>query len=114
MGEISKKLGLKIKELRERNKLTQFKLAELINMEPSNVSKIERGIQMPKEETLEAIVKVLNIDLKELFDFHHFKSNEEILNILIEILNKSSTEELRVYYKIINSIREFKNCPNKI
>ena len=109
MGEISKNLGLKIKELRERNKLTQFKLAELINMEPSNLSKIERGIQIPKEETLEEIIKVLNIDLNELFDFRHFKSHEEILKILTSILKQSTTEELRMYYKIINSIRDLKN-----
>ena len=109
MGEISKKLGLKIKELRERNNLTQFKLAELINMEPSNISKIERGVQMPKEETLEAIVKVLNIELKELFDFQHFKPHEIILGILTDILNNSTTEELRTYYKMISSVRELKH-----
>lgn len=108
MGELATKLGLKIKELRERNKLTQFKLAELINMEPSNLSKIERGVQMPKEETLEAIIKVLNIDLKELFDFQHFMNHEDILKILIDILKNSNTQELRAYYKIINSVRDIK------
>ncbi len=106
MGEITANLGLKIKELRERNKLTQFKLAEMINMEPSNLSKIERGIQMPKEETLESIIKVLDIDLKELFDFQNFMKHEDLLKKLIDILKKSNTQELRTYYKIINSIRD--------
>ena len=106
MGEITANLGLKIKELRERNKLTQFKLAEMINMEPSNLSKIERGIQMPKEETLESIIKVLDIDLKELFDFQHFMKHEDLLKKLIDILKESNTQELRTYYKIINSIRD--------
>ena len=106
MGTIATKLGLRIKELRVRNNLTQSKLAELINMETSNLSKIERGIQMPKEETLESIIKALNIDLKELFDFQHFKKDEEIFKILTKILKQSSTEELHAYYKIINSIRE--------
>ena len=109
MGNISKRLGLKIKELRERNNLTQLKLAELINMESSNLSKIERGMQMPKEETLEEIIKVLNVDLKELFDFEHLKPHEEILKILINILINSKTRELQTYYKIINSIRELNN-----
>ena len=109
MGNISKRLGLKIKELRERNNLTQLKLAELINMESSNLSKIERGMQMPKEETLEEIIKVLNVDLKELFDFEHLKPHDEILKILINILINSKTQELQTYYKIINSIRELNN-----
>lgn len=109
MGEISQKLGLKIKELRERNHLTQFKLAELINMEPSNLSKIERGIQMPKEETLEAIIKALNIELKELFEFQHFMEYDDILKILIDILKNSNLQELRAYYKMINSVRDLNN-----
>ena len=53
MGEISRKLGLRIKELREKRGLTQLKLAEILNMEASNLSKIERGVQIPKEESLE-------------------------------------------------------------
>ncbi len=108
MGEISKKLGLKIKELRERNNLTQFKLAELINMEPSNLSKIERGIQMPKEETLEAIMVALNADLKELFEFDYFKTKEKLFNDIINTLNNATKEELQAYYKIINSIKDLK------
>ncbi len=109
MGEISRKIGLKIKEIRERNQLTQFKLAELINMEPSNLSKIERGIQMPKEETLEAIVKVLNIEFKELFEFEHFQTKEKLYKDIINTLNNSTKEELQTYYKIINSIKELKH-----
>ena len=39
MGIISKNLGIRIKKLRERNNLTQLKLAEIINMESSNLSR---------------------------------------------------------------------------
>lgn len=68
MGEISKKLGKRIKELRERKKLTQLVFAEMVNMESSNISKIERGIQIPKEESLIKIAKALNVTVKDLFD----------------------------------------------
>ena len=40
MGEIARKLGLRIKELREKQGLTQLKLAEILDMEASNLSKI--------------------------------------------------------------------------
>ena len=68
MGEIARKLGLRIKELREKQGLTQLKLAEILNMEASNLSKIERGIQIPKEESLENISNALKVDVKELFN----------------------------------------------
>ena len=106
MGRISTNLGLRIKELRERNNLTQSRLAELINMEASNLSKIERGVQMPKEENLESIMKILKIDIKELFDFEHYKPKDEIIKNLINIFENSTTKELQMYYKIINSIKE--------
>lgn len=108
MGTISKNLGIRIKELRERNKITQLKLAELINMESSNLSKLERGMQMPKEESLESIANVLHVEVKELFDFSHIKQKNDLLKSLINILNNSTENELQMYYKVITSIKEFK------
>lgn len=106
MGRISTNLGLRIKELREKNNLTQSKLAELINMEASNLSKIERGVQMPKEESIENILNILNVDTKELFDFEHYKPQDEIIENLVTILKSSTQKELQMYYKIINAIKE--------
>ena len=71
MGEISKKLGLRIKELREKQGYTQLKLAEILNMEASNLSKIERGVQIPKEESLEKLAQAFNVNLRDLFDYEH-------------------------------------------
>lgn len=108
MGTISKNLGIRIKELRERNKITQLKLAELINMESSNLSKLERGMQMPKEESLESIANVLNVEVKELFDFDHIKQKNDLLKSLINILNNSTEDEIQMYYKVITSIKELR------
>ena len=106
MGYIAKNLGLRIKEIRERNGLTQQMLAELINMETSNLSKIERGIQMPKEESLEKIINILKIEAKELFDFEHMQPKEQLAKNITGIINNSSFKELQTYYKIINSVKE--------
>ena len=86
MGEIARKLGLRIKELREKQGLTQLKLAEILDMEASNLSKIERGIQIPKEESLENISNALKVDVKELFNYTHIITNEETLQRYYRIL----------------------------
>ena len=78
MGEIARKLGLRIKELREKQGLTQLKLAEILDMEASNLSKIERGIQIPKEESLEKISSALNVDVKELFNYTHIVNKKDM------------------------------------
>lgn len=101
MGEITKNLGLRIKELREKRGLTQFKLAELINMEASNLSKIERGVQIPKEESLEKFAKVFDIDIKDLFDYGHFSDRKTLIKKINTVLENLEDDELRKYYKII-------------
>ncbi len=101
MGEISKKLGLRIKELRENRGFTQLKLAELLDMEASNLSKIERGVQIPKEESLLKLTKALNVTTKDLFDYEHFSDRKMLLKNIQGILEKSDLETIQKYYKIL-------------
>ena len=105
MGEISKKLGKRIKELRERKKLTQLVFAEMVNMESSNISKIERGIQIPKEESLIKIAEALNVTVKDLFDYEHFENKQELIKKIIEILNDSDEKTVQNFYKILINIK---------
>lgn len=101
MGEISKKLGKRLKELREQRGLTQLELAELIDMESSNLSKIERGAQIPKEESLLKLTLALNIQVKDLFDYEHFADKKTLLNNINNILKNSDIETIRKFYKIL-------------
>ena len=101
MGEISKKLGKRLKELREQRGLTQLELAELIDMESSNLSKIERGAQIPKEESLLKLTLALNIQVKDLFDYEHFADKKTLLNNINNILKNSHIETIRKFYKIL-------------
>lgn len=101
MGDIAKKLGLRIKELREKRGLTQLQLAEVLNMESSNLSKIERGIQIPKEESLEKIANAFQVEMKDLFDFGHFETKTILIKKINSILENSSENEIQKYYKIL-------------
>ncbi len=101
MGEIARKLGLRIKELREKQGLTQLKLAEILDMEASNLSKIERGIQIPKEESLENISSVLNVDVKELFNYTHIVNKKDLISKINILLENSNEETLQRYYRIL-------------
>ena len=56
-----KAIGRRIKEAREKKQLTQEQLAELVDLSPMHVSVIERGVKLPKLETLVNIANVLNV-----------------------------------------------------
>ena len=58
--------GTVIKELREKNKMTQFQLAEKLGVSDKTVSKWETGKGYPDITLLEPIAKVFRISVTEL------------------------------------------------
>lgn len=106
MSTLSMQVGKRIKELREARKIKQVELAEMIDMEATNLSKLEKGIHLPKEENLRKITTALNVEVKDLFDFGHLKTKKELLKEIEEIFESASTEEIRFFHKIIMSYKE--------
>lgn len=63
------KLGLNIVYYRKRKRLTQLKLAELIDIDRSHISAIEVGNVGVSLDVIFKMCEVLDITPKELFDF---------------------------------------------
>ena len=55
------KFAERIKDIREENKISQNRLAELCNVQQSCVSKWERGVTLPDAEMIVVICKALNV-----------------------------------------------------
>lgn len=106
MAQLSKLLGLRIRELRKSKHLTQAQLAEAIGMETTNLCKLENGCQFPKEENIEKLALFFGVPFKELFDFEHFDTPENIQADLIFAIKNASTKDLKIYYKLITAVRE--------
>ena len=94
--DVKRMLGLRIKEFRKFRKMTQEQLAELIGIEPHNVSKIEIGKNYPTPENLAKIALALNIEIHELFMFDNGpKPIEEIKTFVInEVQNNDNLARL--------------------
>jgi len=67
--ELSKILGDRIRKLREEKNISQQNLAELCNVEKSNMARIEAGRTNPTLHTMFKISSSLKITLAELVDF---------------------------------------------
>ena len=63
------KLGKNISKIREKKKMTQYKLAKEIFADQSNLARIEDGKVNPTVKTLLKISKALNCSVKDLIDF---------------------------------------------
>lgn len=64
-----KKLGKNIALIREKKKMTQYKLAKEILTDQSNLARIEDGKVNPTVKTLVKISTVLKCRVKDFFDF---------------------------------------------
>ncbi len=95
-------LGQRIQHLRKGKKLTQEVLAEMVGIDPKNISKIENGNNYPAAETLSAIAKALDVDVYELFVFNtipYEQMREELLNAI------ENNRTLLYLYKCLKSCK---------
>ncbi|MFS0708959.1 helix-turn-helix domain-containing protein [Kocuria palustris] len=98
-------MGKKIKKLREQANMSGRLLAEKTNLDPSQISKIEKGVSKPSIDALERICQVLNISLSEFFaDASNGKSAEyqefiETMNDLTPMQRKLLSEFIQTFKK---------------
>ena len=75
-------IGARIKAARERVHLTQEQLAEIIDISPTHMSVIERGVKTPKLDTFVRIANALGV------------STDALLQDVVVPVNDSITAEL--------------------
>lgn len=79
-------LGDKIKIYREKKRMTQNEVADMLNVSPATISKYESGVLEPNIESLKRLAELFEISIDELLsDEKEFDiSNINVLDILRE------------------------------
>lgn len=67
-NSITKTFGIKVAELRKKQGLSQEVLAEMCGLHRTYIGFIERGEKSPTLNTVEKIIKGLNINISELWE----------------------------------------------
>ena len=102
---IKKTLGEKFKRVRKQRGYTQEQLAELIDISPRNLSKIEVGACFVTAETLERLLVALDVSTEELFANDHIKEPDELLADINSKLDTIKKDQHKLETKkYINSI----------
>lgn len=106
--DIKKSLGEKIKRLRKKRKLTQEQLAEIIDIAPRNLCKIEIGESFVKADTLERLLLALDVTTEELFSNDHIKDSKELMTDIYKALEtvKTNEHQLEKIYRMIKFFLE--------
>ena len=101
MSSGNKVYGKRIKELRERKKLTQEKLAEKVGLDLQTISRIETGYYFTSFENLEKLADALDVTIADLFNFGHVKPKEELIKEINTELANSSEKDVQRIHKLI-------------
>lgn len=106
-------IGKRIKFYRQRMSLTQAKLSEIANIEPSNISHIERGATKASFPTLLSIANALNVSLDDLV-YENIKDNQHISNKnLNELLADCTNEELIAIIEMTKTLKKILRTSQK-
>lgn len=106
------RIGKRIQKLRKDKKLSQEKLAEMINKSTETISHIERGKFLPRLETAQEIADVLDVPLYELFTYdiaETEKTRIKLTNEILTLLKDQPTDLLRTTLEQVNSFIALKN-----
>ena len=69
MKNLKEAFGARVKELRKMRGFTQEELAEMIDLNPRQLARLEKGENFSSAETLAKLAVGLDITLSDLFDF---------------------------------------------
>jgi transcriptional regulator with XRE-family HTH domain len=99
-----KSLGERLRELREANGFLLREVAAKLEVDPSLLSKVERGDKKPTREQVVHIAKIYNIDEKELI----------VSFLSAKVLSQLENEELAIEaLKIAEESIKYNNSKRK-
>ena len=99
-----KAIGRRIKAAREKKQLTQEQLAELVDLSAMHVSVIERGVKLPKLETLINIANVLDVSADVLLQDVINNRAEIFSSEVSTLMNKLPQEDQQ---RVLAALRSF-------
>ena len=108
---IKKTIGAKLKAKRKSKGFTQNYVAEAINMDEKQLSRLEAGKHYPTLKTLLSLINILDMNLAD-FDNTTQTYNKNYYS-LIDIMKTSTPQELKQYLIIIKAIKDLRKTEKK-
>lgn len=103
MENISKELGLRIREYRRINSLTQEQLANQLGICSRSVIALERGMGNPRLDILQKISQNLGISLDSLITGQEPSAGSKYRQLMQE-LSLCTESEMEIMYPVIHQL----------
>lgn len=101
-------LGKKIKQARVDRKISQEKLAEILDVHVTYISQLERGLKTPGLEMLLRISEVLGVSPAFLLEVPEYKVSKELAE-LIMLSHKANRREVEIVTDVLRVLIDKRN-----
>lgn len=102
--ETKKLIGMRIKELRKKQLLSQEQFAEKADINSKYLSRMERGTENPTLDMLIKLSTALEVEMWEIFDFGHGVSQKELKEAIQSFVKAADESSLRLALKVIRAV----------
>ena len=99
-------IGKRIRAARKARNWTQEKLSEMVNIEPSTMSHIERGATKLSLPTLVNIANALEVTLDELAYDSLIESAHVSAKLIDELLSDCTPSEIKALTEIMQTVKD--------
>lgn len=114
MISLKKAFGANLKVIRKGKQYTQETLAEMIDLSPRQLIRIENGDNFPSAETIEKLSTILDIKLETLFGFE-WNSELSVTNKENDSLTSETDKKTKEYYDyILSKLKKINFSINKL
>ena len=101
MDSLKRNFGLRVRELRKSAHMTQEQLAEKLGMDTPNVCRMENGTHFPQTKNLVKLAEILNVEIKELFEYAHLQSKSELVKKINSFLKTATLKDAELDRKSV-------------
>ena len=107
MNEQARRLGSRSRGIRQAQGLTQEKLAELADLDPTHIAKIEAGDRLPSLDALVRLAAVVGTSVSELVKAldNEPEENDEVVGEIVTSLKGCNTKDLELIRDLVQVIR---------
>lgn len=102
--DLKQMIGARIKDIRNRKRVTQEQLSESVGINPKYLSSIERGKENPTLNTLLKLVRSLDVNLDEIFSDIQIEDPANRRALIYSLLDEADDEQLKLSYKVLSAI----------
>ena len=100
-----KDIGARIRAERTKQKISQEKLAEMVDVGVTHISHIETGNTIPSIKVFVAIINALNLSSDELLRNHIQKAKHIFEGELANIIKDCTGEETRIITDTVTALK---------